>query len=89
MHAKRFKFKSALKINYQAQTIASQLDENIPRHHDYLLAVNTLTAYLLLMVQKPQEAIEFLHITERCLSKLVAGCCEEVDETKQGWAKQS
>jgi hypothetical protein len=23
MHAKRFKFKSALKINYQAQTIAS------------------------------------------------------------------
>lgn len=53
MHAKKRKLRTGLKANYAAQTIVSELDENIPRNLDYLLSVNTLTCYLLLLVKKP------------------------------------
>lgn len=47
---KQGKFKSALKSNYAAQTLVADLDESSLRNLDYLVAINTLTAYLLLMI---------------------------------------
>ena len=35
------------------------------------MAVNTLTAFLLLSIHKPQEALEFILIAERIVYKLV------------------
>ena len=35
------------------------------------MAVNTLTAFLLLSIQKPQEALEFILIAERIVFKLI------------------
>lgn len=57
---KKRKPKSALKAVYSAQTIVAELDEAIERNLDYLLAVNTLTAYLLLLSEKPRDAVEFI-----------------------------
>ena len=71
MDAKKKKFKTGLKVNYAAQTIVSELDENQHRSLDYLLSVNTLTSYLLLLVKKPQESIEFIKITERISTRLL------------------
>jgi len=41
------------------------MDETVERNLDYLMAVNTLTAYLLLQIEKPSEAFEFITIAER------------------------
>lgn len=71
MDAKKKKFKTGLKVNYAAQTIVSELDENEHRSLDYLLSVNTLTSYLLLLVKKPSEALEFIKITERISIRLL------------------
>jgi hypothetical protein len=65
MDAKRRKFKAGLRVNYTAQSIVSQLDESQPRSLDYLLSVNTLSGYLLLLVRKPQEALEFVKVSQR------------------------
>ena len=71
MHAKKKKLKTGLKANYAAQTIVSELDENIYRNLDYLMSVNTLTSYLLLLVKKPGEALEFIKIAERIAYRLL------------------
>ena len=71
MHAKKKKLKTGLKANYAAQTIVSELDENVNRNLDYLLSVNTLTSYLLLLVKKPLEALEFIKIAERIALRLL------------------
>ena len=71
MHAKKKKLKAGLKANYAAQTIVSELDENIYRNLDYLMSVNTLTSYLLLLVKKPVEALEFIKIAERIAYRLL------------------
>jgi hypothetical protein len=82
MHCKRKRLRAALKINYTAQTIVSELDENEQRSLDYLMAVNTLTSYLLLLVKKPAEALEFIKITERIAMRLL-----ESTQQKQGSMK--
>jgi hypothetical protein len=71
MHAKKKKLKTGLKANYAAQTIVSELDENIYRNLDYLMSVNTLTSYLLMLVKKPVEALEFIKIAERIAYRLL------------------
>ena len=71
IHAKKKKFKTGLKAIYAAQTIVSELDETVERNLDYLMAVNTLTAFLLLSIEKPVEALEFILIAERICMKLV------------------
>ncbi len=71
MHAKKKKFKAGLKAVYAAQTIVSELDETVERNLDYLMAVNTLTGYLLLMIDKPQEALEFIQIADRISIRLL------------------
>ena len=53
IHSKKKKFKFGLKSLYAAQTIASELDETVERNLDYILAVNTLTAFLMLSIDKP------------------------------------
>ena len=69
--AQKNKFKTGLKAIYEAQTIVSELDETIERNMDYIMAVNTLTGFLLLSINKPQEALEFILIAERIVYKLV------------------
>ena len=70
VYAKKKKFKTGLKAIYQAQTIVAMLDETIDRNLDYLIAVNTLTGYLLLQIEKPLEAYEFLVLAERVAHQL-------------------
>lgn len=41
------------------------------RNLDYLMSVNTLTSYLLLLVKKPVEALEFIKIAERIALRLL------------------
>jgi len=65
LHSKNKKHKTALKSIYQAQSIIAMLDETIDRNLDYLISVNTLTGYLLLQIEKPTEAEEFLILAER------------------------
>lgn len=71
MHVKKKKLKTGLKANYSAQTIVSELDENVYRNLDYLMSVNTLTSYLLILVKKPMEALEFIKIAERIALRLL------------------
>lgn len=71
IHAQKRKFKAGLKAIYSAQTIVSELDETSERNLDYIMAVNTLTGYLLLSIEKPQEALEFIMIAERIVYKLI------------------
>ena len=71
MHAKKNKVKAGLKANYAAQTIASALDDGVDRNLDYLLSVNTLTSYLLLLIRKPSEALEFIKIAESIALRLL------------------
>lgn len=40
--------------------ILADLDESSDRNLDYLVAVNTLTSYLLLTIGKPSEALDFI-----------------------------
>ena len=71
IHAQRRKYKTGLKAIYAAQTIVSELDETIERNLDYVMAVNTLTGFLLLSIGKPIEALEFIQIAERIAYKLI------------------
>ena len=71
LHAKKKRYKTGLKAIYAAQTIVSELDETVDRNLDYLMAVNTLTGYLLLSIDKPVEALEFITIAERIAYKLI------------------
>lgn len=50
LHAQKRKYKTGLKAIYAAQTIVSELDETLERNLDYIMAVNTLTAFLLLSI---------------------------------------
>jgi len=70
--ASKKKFKGGLKAIYAAQTIVSELDETQERNLDYIMSINTLTAYLLLQIEKPQEALEFISIAERVAYKLIS-----------------
>ena len=56
------------------------MDETVERNLDYLMAVNTLTAYLLLQIQKPAEAFEFITIAERIVHQLFEKDINEKDE---------
>lgn len=71
LHARRTKFKTGLKANYTAQTIIADLDESVDRNLDYLVAVNTLTTYLLLVIGKPQEALEFVNTSQKFIFRLL------------------
>ena len=71
LHAKKKKYKTGLKAIYAAQTIVSELDETTERNLDYVMAVNTLTGYMLLTIEKPVEALEFINIAERIAYKLI------------------
>lgn len=70
--ASKRKYKTALQSVYSAQTIVSELNEDIERNLDYLISVNVLTSYLLLQIGKPSEALEFALIAERIAFRLVA-----------------
>ena len=71
MHAQKKKYKTGLKAIYEAQAIVSELDETIERNLDYIMAVNTLTGLLLLSINKPAEALDFILIAERIVYKLI------------------
>ena len=71
IHAQKRKYKTGLKAIYAAQTIVSELDETVERNLDYVMAVNTLTGFLLLSISKPLEALEFIQIAERIAFKLI------------------
>lgn len=60
-----------LKAVYSAQQIVSELDESVERNLDYLLSVNTLTGYLLISIDKPAEALEFIAIAEKICMRLI------------------
>jgi hypothetical protein len=70
LHNKKRRMKTGLKAVFLAQQITSQLDESVERNLDYVLAVNTLTGYLLLTIEKPNEAYEFLCVAERVATHL-------------------
>ena len=53
------------------------MDETVERNLDYLVAVNTLTAYLLINLGKPTEALEFAQIAERIIFRIVEGSHSE------------
>lgn len=80
LHSQRKKFKMGLKAIYAAQTIVSDFDESVERNLDYLMAVNTLTGYLLLSIEKPAEALEFITIAERIVFKLIDKEMDPPDE---------
>ena len=71
MHAQKKKFKTGLKAIYEAQAIVSELDEKKERNLDYIMAVNCLTGLLLISINKPREALDFIIIAERIVYKLV------------------
>ena len=68
---KKNKDKKALKTLYLSQGIVSELDENVHRHFDYIVSVNCLTAYLLIKVEQPKEAQEFIQIAEKAVQYLL------------------
>ena len=74
INAQKRKYKLGLKSVYAAQTIVADLDETVERNLDYLIAVNTLTGFLLLSIQKPEEALEFILVAERIAFTLVDKC---------------
>ena len=47
------------------------MDKSIPRNLDYILAVNQMTALILLKVKKPREALEFIQIAQKAAEQLV------------------
>ena len=49
----------------------SELDEKKERNLDYIMAVNCLTGLLLISINKPREALDFINIAERIAYKLV------------------
>lgn len=66
------KYQQALACIHQAHQISAQLQNTCPRNLDYILAVNLMTAYLLLKIKKPQQACEFLVIAEQTTNQLIA-----------------
>ena len=72
VYLRRDKEKLALRSLHQAQNIVAALDETVlhfcfetvPRTCDYVVAVNSLTAFVLLKLRKPQEALDFITIAE-------------------------
>lgn len=56
---------------FAALKVVALLDRDHPRSLDYILAVNTITAFILLRLGKPGEAAEFAQIAEKVLSMLV------------------
>jgi hypothetical protein len=52
--------KKALRAIYQAQKICSDLDETVERNLDYILAINVLSAHLLITMEQPNDALEFI-----------------------------
>ena len=65
------KYKLALKMISQAQKITSKMDQQSPRNVDYILSVNVMTALILLKINKPKHALEFLKIADRMAELLV------------------
>ena len=61
------KYKMAMHSIYAAQKITCELDKEQPRNLDYMLAVNILTAFVLLRINKLKEAVQFLDIAEKIL----------------------
>ena len=70
LFTKKRRPKSGLKAAYHAQTIIGTLDETNERDLDYMLAVHTMTGYLLLLSERPKEAFDFLELSERAAQKL-------------------
>ena len=64
VYLRRDKEKLALRSLHQAQNIVAALDETVPRTCDYVVAVNSLTAFVLLKLGKLQEALDFITIAE-------------------------
>ena len=64
VYLRRDKYKLALRSLHQAQNIVAVLDETVPRTCDYVVAVNSLTAFVLLKLEKPLEALDFITIAE-------------------------
>lgn len=71
VQAHHLKFQNALFCVHQAHAITAEIDQKVPRNLDYILAVNLMTAYLLLKIQKVKQAIEFLEICEEATDKLI------------------
>lgn len=65
LYSRRKRSRAGLKSVFHAQTIVQSLDETNLRNMDYSLAVNTLTGYLLLQLEKPAEALEFFSMAEK------------------------
>jgi len=51
--------------------------KHIPRNMDYLLAANTLTAYLLIKTSKLEEALQCLEFAEKLIFLQVTYTLEE------------
>ena len=64
---------------YAAQTIVAELDETVERNLDYLIAVNTLTGFMLLSIHKAQEALEFILVAERIAFMLIERCAQKAN----------
>ena len=48
-----------------------RLDDTLERNCDYLLAINFFTAYLLQMIGKLKESLNFIFVAEKMLQKLL------------------
>ena len=71
VHAQKRKYRLGLKAVHSAQTIVADLDETVERNLDYIMAVNTLTGFLLLCIGRPFEALEFILIAEKTIFTLI------------------
>lgn len=71
LHIRRGKDKVALKTLYQAQKIVSELSENHIRNFDYIVPINCLTAFILMKIEKPNEALEFISISEKAVTHII------------------
>jgi hypothetical protein len=68
---KQGKNKQALLSLNEAQKICNNLKCEQPRDYDYILATNCYTAYQLIKIQKLDEAIDFLNISEKIVRKII------------------
>lgn len=53
-----------LAIGHKITTTLHKKNEHYPRNIDYLLAVNTLTSFLLMKMGKINEALKYIYIAE-------------------------
>lgn len=65
VHAHHLRYKAALACIHRAQGITSELDQSVPRNKDFILAVNLITAYVLLKIGRPRQSLAFLSIAEK------------------------